>query len=99
MTVLNGARPAARQRSLLGSALANMAPKPRRVDRPSRRQRFAAWLGRNSQRVRDGAVMAVATGCPTVAAFEWHTWAGLCAAGLAVVLTDLAVDWKAGEPR
>jgi hypothetical protein len=61
------------------------------ASRVSRRRRVARWLAVHGGQVRHGVVAAVALGCPTAAVYSWHTWAGLVATGLAVLLTDLAV--------
>lgn len=88
MTVLNGVRP--KRKPLLHSALGVFTPKPRAttitgVNTPS-------WLQRYGRRLKEGVVAAVACGLPTVAAFQWHTWAGLVAAGVAVLVVDAASD-------
>lgn len=94
MTVLvNGTAPTERSRPnrahrpLLHSALAAFAPKPR-----AERTRGPGWLRVHGRRVKDTLVALVACGLPTVAAFEWHTWAGLVAAAIGLVVVDAVAD-------
>lgn len=60
--------------------------------RAQRRASLAAWARRNGDRVRTIVLTAVGLGSPTVAAFEWHTWVGLCALGVSALLLDVAVE-------
>lgn len=89
MTVLNGVRPAKRK-PLLHSALGVFVPKPRAtvIAGPA----APSWLQRYGRRLKEGVVAAVVCGLPTVAAFQWHTWAGLVATGIAVLVVDAAAD-------
>lgn len=64
----------------------------RSAARAERRVAIAASLRRNADRIRTTVLTAVGLGAPTVAAFEWRTWAGLCALGVAALLLDLAVE-------
>ncbi len=89
MTVLNGVRPHKRK-PLLHSALGVFVPKPRAAVITG--QGTPTWLQRHGRRLKEGIVAAVACGLPTVAAFGWHTWAGLVAAGISVLVVDAAAD-------
>lgn len=96
MTVLTNGAPVVTPR---GSVLSAFVPKARpaiardkqervRVPRRSLRERLA---GRGKQ-FKDGLVATLAFGSMSVAAFEWHLWAGLIAAGVSLLLIDQAVD-------
>lgn len=91
MTVLNGTRPAARK-PLLHSALGVFMPKPRATVITGAGQPRPSWIHRHGRRLKEGLVAAVACGLPTAAAWQWHTWAGLIATGVAVLIVDAAAD-------
>lgn len=90
MAVLNGTRPT--RKPLLHSALGVFTPKPRATVITGAGQPAPSWLQRYGRRLKEGIVAAVACGLPTVAAFQWHTWAGLIATGVAVLIVDAAAD-------
>lgn len=90
VTVLNGAR---------SSVLGAFMPKPRpavprqaygTADRPRRSLRDR--LRGRGRSIKDGLVATAAFGSGTVAAFEWHPWAGWLAIGLSLLLIDHSVD-------
>lgn len=91
MTILNGTPPASRRKPLLHSALGVFVPRPRAAVITEAGAR-PTWLQRYGRRVKEGFVAAVACGLPTVAAFQWHLWAGLVASGVAVLVVDAAAD-------
>jgi len=88
VTVLNGVRP--QRKPLLHSALGVFVPKPRAAVITG--QQTPSWLARHGRRLKEGVVATVACGLPTAAAFQWHTWAGLIATGIAVLVIDAAAD-------
>jgi hypothetical protein len=79
--------------SVLDSTLRHFKPKV--VDSPKpkgvKTKRLLAWAGRNSKVLRNGLFATVGFGSPVVAAFEWQSWAGWCALGVAALLWDKAV--------
>lgn len=94
MTVINGARPIVTPR---GSVLGAFMPKPRatvHVDTvtPTPRRRLRDLLAGRGRAIKDGIVATAATAAGTVAAFEFHPWAGWLAIGLSLVIIDHAVD-------
>jgi hypothetical protein len=58
---------------------------------------FVARVLRHRRRLKEGVVAAVAFGLLTAAAFTWHPWSGLVAAGVSVLLVDYAVESADGE--
>lgn len=78
--------------SVLDSTLGHFRPKvvnhkPKGV----KTKRLLAWAGRNSKLLRNGFFATVGFGSPVVAAFEWQSWAGWCALGIAALVWDKAV--------
>jgi hypothetical protein len=53
---------------------------------------FMVGVQGHRRRIKEGVVGVVAFGLLTGAAFTWHEWAGLVAAGLSVLAVDWAVD-------
>jgi hypothetical protein len=90
VTVLtNGTREST---TLLGSAYQVFAPKVREAAKSSRRGTVATWFRGRARQVREFVVDTVALGAPTVAAYQWHEWAGLVATGIAVLVLHWAVE-------
>jgi hypothetical protein len=95
MTVLdrprvNGVKP--RSRSLLGGLSdhlgATVTPKTTKV---RKRLRVAERLKTHAVTIRHSLFAAVGFGAPTVAAWEWHHWAGWIATGVAALLFEYTV--------
>lgn len=93
MTVLNSTRDGEKT-SLLGNAFGNFVPKVVSTTKPRREMRrvLVAWAHRNSGQIRNGFFATVGFGSPCVAAFEWQSWAGWIALGVAALLWDKAVN-------
>lgn len=91
MTVLsNGTRP--ETGSLLSGIAAYVTPKVT-ATKPRRARAGAAvrrWFQVHGRQVREGVVNTAAFGCADVAAYAWHTWAGL----LATTVSVLVVHWS-----
>jgi hypothetical protein len=87
MAVLNTPRT-----PLLDSTVA--AFKPRVVSRAKREygKRLAGTLKRHADTLRSATFATVGFGSPVVAAFQWQSWAGWCALGVAALLWDKAVN-------
>lgn len=66
-------------------------------ERPSRLLRLARWSRVRSTQVRHFVVASTSFGLLTSAAFTWHLWAGLVAAGVSVMLVDHVVDLPAPD--
>lgn len=79
--------------SLLDSTVARFTPKIVK-SKPKGDLRRAAWaaIKRNSLKIRTGFFATVGFGAPCVAAFEWQSWAGWVAVGVAALLWDKAVN-------
>lgn len=82
-----------------GSVLGVFLPKPRAAVAAPVRQRaaqrsFGSWLKGHGRQVKDGLVAVAAFGSGTVAAFQWHPWAGFVSIGLSILLVDHSVDRK-----
>lgn len=91
---VNGARPVVPHKPLLHSALGLFVPKPRPAsdEQAAEPGRAARWFSRYGRRLKETVVATVVCGLPTVAAFEWHMWAGFVAAGVAVMVIDAVAD-------
>lgn len=89
MTVINGTRETG---TLLGSAYQVFAPKVREAAKAPRRRNVGGWFRKHARQVRELLVDTVALGAPTVAAWQWHEWAGLVATGVAVLVLHWAVE-------
>lgn len=80
----------------LQAAAARQAPLDNLVDmvtpmleRSRRRRRtLGEWVKVNGRRCREIAAATVGVAAPTVAAFEWHLWAGLLALGISALLWE-----------
>ncbi len=93
MTVLNPVRNGEKT-SLLDNAFGAFVPKtvPSTTPRRELRRVLVAWAKRNSIQIRNGVFATVGFGSPCVAAFEWQSWAGWIAVGVAALLWDKAVN-------
>lgn len=79
--------------SLLDSTVAQFTPKIVK-SKPKGDTRRAVWAAvkRNKAVIRTGVFATVGFGAPCVAAFEWQSWAGWVAVGVAALLWDKAVN-------
>lgn len=95
MTVLTNGSPIVDSR---GSVLSAFVPKPRprttqAAAEPARpRRSLRAWLRQHARQVKDGLVATAAFSCGSVAAFQWHPWAGWLSVGLSLIAVDHSID-------